>query len=320
MTSMGAEKMTEATIGIDVSKDHLDAHRWPDGASRRFTNDRKGHKALIRWLDQTPIARVVFEPTGAYHRGLEQALGAAGLPAAKVNPRQARRFAEAIGTLAKTDRIDAAMLARMGALLEPEVRAPATPALDDLKELRLARAALVKDRTAAANRAKHLRLPLLRSQSARRLKQIDRDIAAIDDAIAAVIAGDEALARACAILCSIPGISAVTAAAILAEMPELGTLEPAAAASLAGLAPVTRQSGTWAGRAAIRGGRRGLRRALYMPAIATIRCNPNFKARYDAFRRAGKPPKVAITALMRKLLLLANALLRDGRTWTPEAP
>ena len=220
----------------------------------------------------------------------------------------------------KTDRIDAAMLARMGALLEPDVRPPATPALDEIKDLRLARTALVKDRTAAANRAKHLRLALLRSQSARRLKQIDRDIAAINAAIAAVIAGDDALARACAILCSIPGISAVTAAALLAEMPELGSLEPAAAASLAGLAPVTRQSGTWQGRAAIRGGRRGLRRALYMPAIATIRCNPDFKARYDAFRRAGKPPKVAITALMRKLLLLANALLRDGRTWSPEAP
>jgi transposase len=320
MTSMGAEKMTDSTLGIDISKEWLETHRWPDGDSRRFANTKKGHQALIRWIGRGPVARVVFEATGAYHRDLERALGAAGLPAARVNPRQARRFAEAAGKLAKTDRIDAAMLARMGALLEPDVRAPATPALDELRDLRLARAALIKHRTATTNRAKHLRLALLRSQSARRLKQIDRDIAAIDDAIATVIAADEALARACAILCSIPGLSGVTAAAILAEMPELGSLEPAAAASLAGLAPVTRQSGTWQGRATIRGGRRGLRRALYMPTLAATRCNPDFKARYDAFRRAGKPPKVAITALMRKLLLLANALLRDGRTWTPEAP
>ena len=317
---MGTKKMANLTIGVDVSKDHLDAYCWPDGAERRFGNDRAGHKRLLKWLDGLSVERVVFEPTGPYHRSLERTLAAAGLPFAKVNPRQARRFAEAVGQLAKTDRIDAAMLARMGALLEPRLHAPAGQALDNLKELHLARAALIADRTAVMNRGAHLQLALLRRQNRQRLARIERDIALIDAAIAALIAADEGLARRAAILCSIPCLAAVTAATILVEMPELGTLEPGAAASLAGLAPVTRRSGKWQGRASIQGGRATLRRALYMPVLVALRCNPPLRAKYDALRAAGKPPKVALTALMRKLLLLANALLRDGRTWTPDAP
>jgi transposase len=312
--------MIETTIGIDVSKDWLDAHRWPDGASGRFSNDRRGHKDLIRWIDQAPGCRVVFEPTGAYHRKLARTLAEAGLPAAAVNPLQARRFAEATGRRAKTDRIDAAALARLGALLQPETRAPASAAIEVLKELRLARAALIKDRTAARNRAAQLALPLTRRQNARRLAAVERDLRALDEAIAAVIAADESLARAAAILVSIPGISAVTAAAVPAEMPELGSLKPSAAASLGGLAPMTRQSGKWQGRAAIRGGRAGLRRALYMAALTASRFNPDLKAVFDRLVAAGKAPKLALTAVMRKLLLLANALLRDDRKWSHEAP
>ena len=135
MTSKGAEKMQNDTIGVDVSKDHLDAHRLADGASRRFANDKRGHRALIKWLAETPANRVVFEPTGPYHRAFERALGAAAVSFVKVNPRQARRFAEAIGSLAKTDRLDAAMLARMGAMLELKARPPRSEALLELKEL-----------------------------------------------------------------------------------------------------------------------------------------------------------------------------------------
>ena len=158
MTSRGAEKMNNDTIGVDVSKDHLDAHRLADGAARRFANDRRGHKALIKWLAQTPRYRVVFEPTGPYHRAIERALGVAGVPFVKVNPRQARRFAEATGKLAKTDRLDAAILARMGALLELQARPARSEILLELKELYVAREALVKDRTAARNRGKVLTL------------------------------------------------------------------------------------------------------------------------------------------------------------------
>jgi len=297
---------------------HLDVHRLPEGKFRRYRNNRTGHRALIKWLRQGPVKRIIYEATGPYHRAFELALGTAGLPLVKVNPRQARRFAEASGTLAKTDRIDAAMLARMGALLEPEPRPLPGPVLNELKDLRLAHRALIKDRTAAKNRAKVLRLPLLKRHNAERLAQIDAQLKAIEAAMQSLIDKNEALKERFAILLSIPGISALTAFALLIDMPELGTIGPRQAASLAGLAPITRQSGTWQGRAFIRGGRAALRQALYMPALVAARFTPDMKAKYQTLIEAGKPPKVAITAVMRKLLLLANALIRDRRKWQPD--
>ena len=320
MTSRGMEKMKNDTIGVDVSKDHLDVHRLTDGASQRFANDKRGHKALIKWLAQAPVERIVFEPTGPYHRALERALGAADIPFAKVNPRQARRFAEATGKLAKTDRLDAAMLARMGAVLELETRSARSEVLLELKELHLAREALVKDRTAARNRAKTLTMSLLKRHNTQRLEQIERQIVAIEAEISQIIKADADLAERFAIVTSIPGISKITAFALLIEMPELGSLEPGQAASLAGLAPVARQSGHWTGRAFIRGGRANLRQALYMPALVAIRFNPDLKAKYDQFLAAGKPAKIAITAIMRKLIVLANALLGAGRKWQLKSP
>ena len=248
MTSRGAEKMNNDTIGVDVSKDHLDAHRLADGATRRFANTKGGHKALIKWLTETPLYRVVFEPTGPYHRAVERALGIAGVPFVKVNPRQARRFAEATGKLAKTDRLDAAILARMGALLELEARPARSELLFELKELYVAREALVKDRTAAKNRGKVLTLSLLKRQNAQRLEQIDRQIATVEAAILQIIEANVSLADRFAILISIPGVSNVTAFALLivnagARLPR----SAGQAANLAGLAPIARQSGRWTG-------------------------------------------------------------------------
>ena len=317
MTSKGAEKMQNDTIGVDISKDHLDAHRLGDGESRRFANDKSGHKAFVKWLAHWSVERVVFEPTGPYHRAFERALGAAGVPYAKVNPRQARRFAEAIGGQ-QTDRLDAAMLARMGAMLELKTRPPRSDALLALKELHLAREALVKDRTAAKNRSKVLTAPLLKRQNTQRLEQIGRQMAAIEAAILEQIRVDPDLAQRFAILTSIPGVSTITAFALLIEMPELGALDASQAASLAGLAPVARQSGRWTGRAFIRGGRAAVRQAVYMPALVATRFNPDLKAKYNQLTHAGKPAKVALTAVMRKLILLANALLKANRTWTPK--
>jgi transposase len=312
--------MTNDTIGVDISKDHLDAHRMGDGASRRFTNDRAGHQAFLKWRDGETGSRIVYEPTGPYHRAFERRLAAAGLPLVKVNPRQARRFAEATGRLAKTDRLDAAMLARMGALLNLEARPVRSQILSDLKDLHMAREALVKNRTAAKNRAKNLFLPILKRHNAEQLRQIERQIAAIEAEIMALIKADPDLARRFDILVSVPGVSAITAFALVIDMPELGTLENGQAASLAGLAPVARQSGNWTGRAFIRGGRANVRHALYMPALVAMRFNPDLKAKYDRLKTAGKAPKVAITAIMRKLIVLANALLRDGRKWTQSLP
>lgn len=316
MTSRGTEKMNSSTIGVDISKDTLDAHRLGDGESRRFANDKSGHRALIAWINGD-AARVVFEPTGPYHRALERTLANAGLPLVKVNPRQARRFAEAIGALAKTDRLDAVVLARMGALLALKARPVRSERLGELKELHVAREALVKDRTAAKNRAKTLTLALLKRQNVRRLKQIEHQLAAIEAQITASLQAEPDLARRFEILTSIPGVSRLTAFALLIEMPELGTLEAKQAASLAGLAPIARQSGRWTGRAFIRGGRASVRRALYMPALVAVRFNPDLKIKYQHLRQVGKPAKVALTAIMRKLLLLANALLSAQRTWTP---
>ena len=191
--------MNNDTIGVDVSKDHLDAHRLADGASCRFANDKGGRKAFVKWFADA-VQRVVFEPTGPYHRAFERVLGAASVPFVKVNPRQARRFAEAIGKLAKTDRLDAAMLARMGAMLELKTRPPQSEALLELKELHLAREALVKDRTAAKNCGKVLAAPLLKRHNAQRLEQIKRQITAIEAAILQQVQADPDLAQRFAIL------------------------------------------------------------------------------------------------------------------------
>lgn len=308
--------MTNDTIGVDISKEHLDAHRMIDGASRRFGNDKAGHEAFINWLGQAD-ARIVYEPTGPYHRQFEIRLAAAGSALVKVNPRQARRFAEATGKLAKTDRLDAAMLARMGALLELEARPMRGPLLNDLKDLHMAREALVKNRTAVKNRAKNLTLSILKRLNGEQLRQIERQLAALKKEIVARIKTDSDLGRRFDILVSIPGISDITAFALIIDMPELGNLDQGQVGSLAGLVPVTRQSGKWTGRAFIRGGRANVRQALYMPALVALRFNPDLKAKYNKLKAAGKPSKLAITAVMRKLLILANALLREGRNWQP---
>jgi transposase len=313
------EKMVESVaqnVGVDISKHALDVYLHPAGTARSVANDAAGIAALIAWLRGFPISRIVFEPTGCYHQVFERRLGEAGLPLVKINPRQARRFAEAIGRHAKTDAVDASMLARLGAMLQPPARPIPSQALHEMKELHVARCALLKDRVAATNRH-HIRcLSLLRDQAQQRLRQIDRQIIAIDTALQAILNSNVALKARFDILTSIPGIGKVTAFAILIEMPELGTIENKAAASLAGLAPVARDSGRWHGRRFIRGGRANLRQALYMPALVAIRFNPSLSAKYRALIQAGKAPKLAITAIMRKLLILANALLRDGRCWS----
>jgi transposase len=324
MTSKGLEKMShsiphasdEITIGIDISKETLDVHLHPEGIVRQFPNDRKGHANLIAWARPYQATRIVFEATGRYHRALEMALGKAGLPAVKINPLQARRFAEASGKRVKTDPIDARMLALFGATLRPEIPPAKDETIDILAELLSARRGLVKDRTAASNRGKSLTLALLKRQCEQHRKQIDNQIDAIDQEWMAVLATNPRLKARLDILLSIPGVGAATAIALLVDMPELGTMDAKQAASLAGLAPVTRQSGTWKGKSFIRGGRASLRQAIYMPALVAIRFNPPLKEKYEALRGAGKVAKVAIVAIMRKIVITANALIRDNRKWT----
>jgi transposase len=200
------------------------------GAARRFASTRTGRSRLIAWLTPVTISRIVFEPTGPYHHAFERQLAEAGLPLAKINPRHARRFAEAVGHHAKTDAIDAAMLARLVALLEPPVRPAISQVLDDMKELIV-----------------------------QRLGQIERQITALDTALQAMLATDPVLMARFDILVSIPGVGGTTALILLVELPELGTLDQRRVASLAGLAPLARDSGQYRGKRFIRGGRACLR-------------------------------------------------------------
>jgi len=307
------------TIGIDISKDTFDIHRLSDRRHERFGSDKAGLAALRRWVGKAPV-RVVYEATGRYHRDLEAVLGAAGHDLVKVNPTRARRFAQAVSQGAKTDRVDAAMLARMGAVLDLDAKPVRTESMHEIRELHIARIGLVKDRTACRNRLEAARNKVVLAQLRARLRQVESQLEQIDTELARLIAEDPALARRQEILCSIPGIGEVTAVAMVVEMPELGTMESKEAASLSGLAPITRESGKWKGRSKIGGGRRGMRNALYMPALVAIRHNLHLAETYRKLVDAGKPAKLAIAAIMRKLVILANALIRDDREWTKTAP
>jgi len=311
--------MTEHTIGIDISKTRLDAFRLEDQAARQFENSARGFRALIKWLGQTPVARIVFEPTGPYHRGLETAL-AGKFPLAKVNPLQARFFAEASGTRAKTDAIDAHVLARMGAALVLEPDRSVSETSRELRDLQVARTGLVKERTRLRNRGQIQSNRVLKRQTRTRLALVERQIKELDAEIEQRIAEDASMERKREILRSIPGLGQVAAAAILTFLPELGTIGRKQVGSLAGLAPHARQSGQWKGKSFISGGRKPLRDALYMSALVAMRFNPDLKAKYTALRDAGKPAKVAIVALMRKLLETANALVKADRLWVEKAP
>ena len=244
----------------------------------------------------------------------------AGVPISRVNPLHARRFAEATGRLAKTDRIDAAMLAKMGVAVEPRQLEAHQNDIAVLKELNLARRGLAKDLRAENNRLSVLTIARLKVLCRRRIRQIESQMAVIKAEIQALTNASSYLAKRFKIISSIPGFSVVSGAAVLSEMPELGALDGKAAASLAGLAPMNRESGLWKGRSSIRGGRAELRRSLFMPALVAIRNDPNMKRRYEELRSRGKPGKVAVVAIMRKMIVMANALLKDGREWKPLAP
>ena len=244
--------MTHDTIGIDISKQHFDAHRLTTGTHARFDNTAAGLRAFERWVGDTAPELVVYEPTGPYHRRLEAELGGR-LPLCKVNPLQARRFAQANGTRARTDAVDAAMLALMGRALELVPDRPADEIQIVIRDLRVARSGLVRVPFALRNRLAAARLPLVRRLVKARLAQAERQIAAKGAEIDACLDTCPKRRRTVQILTSIPGIGRITARTILAECPEIGTLRHKQIAALAGLAPMTRQSGTWQGKARIEG-------------------------------------------------------------------
>lgn len=312
--------MAKDTIGIDVSKDRIDAFWHSRSEARCLPNSEDGFSQLCAWLGGHEGVLIVFEATGAYHRGLERYLSLAGQSFIKVNPKQARRFAQAIGRLAKTDSVDARMLARMGVVLDLAPQSVEGEDVHDLRELLTARRALVKDQVTAKTRLATALNPLVKEQLARRIDHIGADIEALDEAIAQIAKHRGTLEERIRRLMTIPGIGRLTATALLIDMPELGHLDSKKITALAGLAPMTQQSGKWQGKERITGGRASVRRAIYMPALVAIRFNRDLHAKYQQLLKVGKAKKVAITAIMRRLVVLANTLLRAGRDWLPERP
>jgi len=308
--------MNEVTIGIDVSKAVLDVATHPHGEIQQFSNNKTGLKAMGKWLKGQTVSLVVFEATGAYHKALETALDRAGVAFAKVNPLRAKRFAQAVGQLAKTDRTDALSLARFAAVMQPHTTNVKPQNLETLHEMVMARLALRKEAAATKTRLKTMRNSFLIKKFQRKLRQIEKDIVDVDAQCLKLVKVDQDLSRRFDILSSVPGLGPVSIMTMLAEMPELGSMDKRQTAALAGLAPITRQSGTWKGKSFIGGGRTVLRKALYMPALVATRYNKHLRAKYDDLIKRGKPAKIALTAIMRNIIIIANALIRDDRLWS----
>jgi transposase len=296
-------------IGCDIAKHHLDLFDETSGQSLRIANTGA---AIASWLSSfdSRTGFVAFEATGPYDRVLRQALEQAGCRFARINPARARDFARATGRLAKTDAIDARMLAAMARMLALEPAAACDPARNALAQLHKRRDQLVEMR--AAERVRHREGHDPSGSLARHLAWLDAEIVTLERLVEDAVRADEALAKTQALLRSTPGVGPVTAATLIALMPELGHVSPKAVAALAGLAPFNNDSGRRRGQRMIRGGRRRVRRALYMAALAAIRISPRFKTFYDTIRARSAAAKVAIIAVARKLITILNAMLKTN--------
>jgi transposase len=307
----------EVFVGIDVARAALDVAVWPGGAAERVANDAAGVAALAGRLAALGPALVVLEATGGRERAAAEALVAAGLAVAVVNPRQVRDFARATGRLAKTDALDAAALARFAAAVRPEPRPLPSAAAVELRALVERRRQVAEMLVQEGNR-----LPGLPARAAARVRAhvgwLEAELAELDRELAGAIEADPGRKAADALLRSVPGVGPVLAATVLAELPELGTLGRQQIAALVGVAPLNRDSGARRGKRAVWGGRAAVRATLYMAALVATRHNPAIRAFYARLLAAGKPRKVALVACMRKLLTILNALLRQQTPWQPQ--
>jgi len=314
------ETKAKCNVGIDVSKDWLDVHALPSEERLRVPNTCQGVRQLKRWFKRLDLALVVVEATGRWHRHVQRSLAASAIPVAVVDPFRVRMFAKAQGILAKTDRLDARVLASFAAMMMPSVRPPAPQALAELAELVTARMSAVEAQTALKNQRAAATMNFLQRQLDRRIERGDQDIAVLDAAIVKRIKADEGLARRYAILNSIPSFGFVTAAILIACLAELGSIGAKQSGMLAGLAPIADQSGKREGARVIFGGRPRVRRILYLAALTAARFNADMHVFYKRLRAAGKPPKAAVIAVARKLVVLANTLISQDRMWQPQAP
>ena len=307
------------TVGIDVSKDRLDVAVHPTNEQFSVTNDAAGWRLLVRRIRPLMARAVGIEASGGYERGAIAALLEAGLPVRAVNPWKLRLFAKAAGVLAKNDRLDAGVIACFVATM-PSREVHRDAAVEHLAELGSARRQLVDALQQAANQTEHLRDRGLRRLQARRIRQLERDVAQLDRLIAQAIAANPILSARRDLLCSMPGVGSVLAATLLALLPELGSLPNRSIAALVGVVPYDFDSGRMKGRRHIFGGRAAVRHVLFMATQVAARFNPTVKAFKQRLLAAGKAPKVAITAAMRKLIVTLNAMVRDNVSWRPATP
>lgn len=298
-------------VGIDAGKGHLDVHVRPGGTARRFANTPDGHARLAEWLAPLAPALVVLEATGGYQRAVVGALAEGGLPVRVVNPARARAFAAAIGRVAKTDALDAAVLAEYGERVGPVERPLPTAAAQELQALLARRRRVVGMRGMEQNRPHRATGRAVRASIAAVLAVLDAQVGGVDGELAAAIAADPEWAAREAALQAVCGVGPVVSRTLLVSLPELGTLTRQQAAALAGLAPMNRDSGRSVGRRMVRGGRAEVRTALFMAAHSARRFHPTLSAFAARLAKAGKAPKVILIAVARKLVVILNAILRD---------
>ena len=304
-------------VGIDVSEDWLDVAVRPTGAAWRAAQDEDGVEQLVRQLEALRPQLIVMEASGGHERLPAAALAAAGLPVAVVNARHVRDFARPHGKLAKTDRLDAAVIAHFGEVSELQPQPPVPAEARDLAALVTRRRQLVRMRTVELQHRKQA-APVVRRGIDRTIAFLNQELEEIDEDLTRRLRESPLWRERDELLRSVPGVGPALSFVLLADLPELGALSNKQVASLVGLAPFARDSGKFRGARTCWGGRAEVRAALYMPTVTAMRCNPVIKEFYGRLVKAGKPPKVALTACMRKLLTVLNAMLRHGTPWDPQ--
>jgi transposase len=307
--------MDNILIGIDVSKDRLDVAVRPSGEKFVVERNAAGLERLVARLRELSPRLVVLEATGGFETVAAATLASAGLPVAIVNPAQIRAFAKALNQRAKTDPIDARVIAHFAEAAELEPRPLPDEQTQLLADLVGRRRQIIEMIGAERQREKRVTVPRLRKSIARLIKALEKELASLDTDIDEMVRGSPAWRAKEDLLASVPGIGPTIARTLIAELPELGRLGRKEIAALVGLAPFTRQSGRWRGKSFIAGGRTAVRAALFMGALVAKKHNPVLKAFFDRLVAAGKPKMVALIAVARKLLVILNAILRDNRPW-----
>lgn len=308
-----------AYFGIDVAKAELVLGEHGVEAVRTFGNDRRGRKKLLGYLAAREVQMIALEASGGYEEAVLDLLYEAGVPVARVNAQPAKNFLKALGRRAKTDRIDARGLAHFAAVMTPRAYVPLAAAVRALRDLARQRDEVVALLAAQRCRLRQQPKGPARACTARLIRDLQREARYLERLMAELIENDEALREKQRLLASLGGFRTINAAGLLASLAELGQLKRTQIAALAGVAPISRDSGSQSLQRRIGGGRAGARKPLYLASISLIRKGKPLSALYARLRARGKPAKVAITACMRKLVVWINAMLRDGKPWAPHA-